>query len=148
MRAIINEIQIVVMFEMEEIIDHTENVEEGNEFYFESDQLALRNNSDYAAVLKALIILESQRKQALKDLDTLSLLEKQALENPIEFVKNISNLENLPTQLKIAEVFYKNTYFFVIFINLQHSFLFRFQMLISENMISPYLIFIQIINRK
>ncbi|KAF8765030.1 ZZ-type zinc finger-containing protein 3 [Argiope bruennichi] len=41
------------------------------EFCFESDQLALKCNNDYKNVLEAIVVLEAQRAQAVKDIEKL-----------------------------------------------------------------------------
>lgn len=80
--------------------------EEENEFYFESDHLALKGNKDYTAFLKTIVILEAQRTQAIKDLDKLTSVRSKALKNPISFVAQLQNsdLPELPGPQKIAEI--------------------------------------------
>ncbi len=55
-------------------------------FYFESDTLALRNNSDYSSMLKCLVLLEAQRVRACTDLETLIELKEAALKDPEAFL--------------------------------------------------------------
>lgn len=82
--------------------------EEPNEFYFESDHLALKGNKDYTSLLKTIVILEAQRVQALEDLDKLLSIRSKALKDPISFVAQIQNgeLPELPGSQKIAEIPY------------------------------------------
>lgn len=82
--------------------------EEPNEFYFESDHLALKGNKDYNTVLKTIVILEAQRAQAIEDLDKLLSIRSKALKDPISFVAQIQNgeLPELPGPQKIAEIPY------------------------------------------
>lgn len=55
-------------------------------FYFESDSLALKGNSDYSCVLKTLALLEAQRMKSIKDLENLIDTKEKALLEPIKFV--------------------------------------------------------------
>ncbi|KAL6261636.1 hypothetical protein P5V15_006724 [Pogonomyrmex californicus] len=82
--------------------------EEENEFYFESDHLALKGNKDYSAFLKTIVILEAQRIQAIKDLDKLMSVQDKALKDPISFVAQLQNgdLPELPGPQKIPEIPY------------------------------------------
>ncbi|XP_011697921.1 PREDICTED: ZZ-type zinc finger-containing protein 3 [Wasmannia auropunctata] len=82
--------------------------EEQNEFYFESDHLALKGNQDYSAFLKTIVILEAQRAQAIKDLDKLMSVRAEALKDPISFVAKLQNgdLPELPGPQKIPEIPY------------------------------------------
>jgi hypothetical protein len=58
-------------------------------FCFESDHLALRNNSDYHKLLKALGALERQKSQAIQDLEKLYAMEEKALRNPTAFIERL-----------------------------------------------------------
>lgn len=82
--------------------------EEENEFYFESDHLALKGNKDYSAFLKTIVILEAQRAQAVEDLDKLMSARARAIKDPISFVAQLQNgdLPELPGPQKIAEIPY------------------------------------------
>merc|ERR1712130_407555 len=51
------------------------------EFYFESDHLALKENKDYHALLRTLVILESQKIQSIQDIDKLLQVQSRAKEN-------------------------------------------------------------------
>lgn len=81
---------------------------EEDEFFFESDHLALKGNKDYSAFLKTIVILEAQRIQAIKDLDELKSARAKAIKNPISFVAQLQNgdLPELPGPQKIAEIPY------------------------------------------
>lgn len=80
---------------------------DADEFYFESDHLAFRGNTDYTSVLRTLAILQTQKIQAANDIEKLAKAEKAALENPEEFIKKLSRGEvnELPGPIAIAEVF-------------------------------------------
>lgn len=88
--------------------------EEGNndfepdneDFYFESDHLALRGNADYRAVLRAIVVLEAQRIEAGKHIDKIAAVQKQALSDPETFVKRLASGEklDLPGPLNITTV--------------------------------------------
>lgn len=84
------------------------STEEDNEFYFESDHLALKGNKDYSAFLKTIVVLEAQRVQAIEDLDKLMSVRTEALKDPISFVARLQNddLPELPGPQKIAEIPY------------------------------------------
>uniref|UniRef100_UPI00358DE62D ZZ-type zinc finger-containing protein 3 isoform X2 n=1 Tax=Myxine glutinosa TaxID=7769 RepID=UPI00358DE62D len=80
--------------EEEEEIEEEEE-EEPDVYYFESDHLALKHNKDYQRLLQAMVVLEAQRSQAVRDLDRLSQHQQQALANPIAFVEKLQNKEPL-----------------------------------------------------
>lgn len=65
------------------------------EFFFESDHLALRGNADYRAVLRAIVVLESQKIEAGKHIDMLAASKKAALDDPMAFVKRLSEGKKL-----------------------------------------------------
>lgn len=93
--------------EQENETEHSDEYETDNEdFYFESDHLALRGNADYRAVLRTIVILEAQRVEAAKDIDRLAEAEKDALDNPEEFIKKLGAGDglNLPGQINIQNV--------------------------------------------
>ena len=88
-------------------MDDIKNSEEDDDqFYFESDHLALRGNKDYTSLLKTIVILEAQRSQAIADLDKLMLYRSQAVKDPISFVAKLQNgdLPELPGPQSIAEI--------------------------------------------
>lgn len=89
--------------------DALKNLSIDNEpFYFETDTLALRNNSDYSCLLKTLILLEGQRIKACNDLEKLIDLKEEANNDPMNFVNNlnknnstITSTSNLPSRQKV-----------------------------------------------
>jgi hypothetical protein len=84
----------------------SEESDDDGTYCFESDHLALKGNKDYQKLLKALVMLEAQKKQAIKDLDTLMECQKVALRDPIKFVQNLQGgvSLNFPQPLKIAKM--------------------------------------------
>ncbi|KAL9988880.1 hypothetical protein ACROYT_G003372 [Oculina patagonica] len=75
-------------------------------FYFESDHLALKDNKHYHLLLQTLLVLESQRSQAVKDLDVLYEQQAKALQDPIGFVEKLQNKEHLdlPSRQKVVKL--------------------------------------------
>ncbi|XP_020630201.1 ZZ-type zinc finger-containing protein 3-like [Orbicella faveolata] len=75
-------------------------------FYFESDHLALKDNKHYHLLLQTLLVLESQRSQAVKDLDVLYQQQAKALQDPISFVEKLQNKEHLdlPSCQKVVKL--------------------------------------------
>ncbi|XP_076067520.1 ada2a-containing complex component 1 isoform X2 [Oratosquilla oratoria] len=69
--------------------------EECGEYFFESDPLALKGNHDYQQLIRALVVLESQRAQGVKDLERLQEAREEALKDPIQFVTALQNGQNL-----------------------------------------------------
>ena len=70
--------------------DNTEHSDEENEtYFFESDHLALKGNHDYQMILRMIALLESQRIQAVKDLEKLHECQTEALADPIKFVEKL-----------------------------------------------------------
>lgn len=47
-------------------MSENENLDGEDEFYFESDHLALKENKDYRALLKTIVMLQVQRTQAIQ----------------------------------------------------------------------------------
>ncbi|CAL1260948.1 unnamed protein product [Larinioides sclopetarius] len=76
------------------------------EFCFESDHLALKGNSDYKNLIEAIVVLEAQKAQAVKDIEKLAKLKKEALADPFEFLERIRRKEdmNFPVPQKIHPV--------------------------------------------
>lgn len=76
------------------------------EFFFESDHLALRGNADYRAVLRALVVLEAQKIEAGKHIDLIATAKKDALDDPSTLAKNLASGEvlNLPGPINIENV--------------------------------------------
>ena len=58
-------------------------------FYFESDHVALKDNDDYRRLVRAFVLLESQRTAALRDVDVLLKLQQQALRDPLDFAHQL-----------------------------------------------------------
>ena len=81
-----------------------------SEFYFETDHEALRGNPDYLAVLRTLAILEAQKIQAVKDLETLQDARTSAIKDPLTLISKLQNGDDLklPGKQKIAHVPYIN----------------------------------------
>ena len=74
-------------------------------YYFESDHVALKDNDDYRQVLRAFVLLQSQRTSALRDLDVLLELQQKALRDPLEFVNELKRGRvNMPRPCKMAEL--------------------------------------------
>lgn len=73
----------------------TEYDSEQQEFYFESDHLALRGNADYRSVLRTIVILEAQRIEAAKHIEKLAEEEYIALRDPEAFVQKLAKNESL-----------------------------------------------------
>lgn len=82
---------------------------EQDDFYFESDHVALRGNKDYSAVLRTIAILQAQMVQATKDIDKIGAAEAKALEDPESFIKQLANGEkiDIPGSINIIEVWIK-----------------------------------------
>ncbi|XP_060561473.1 ZZ-type zinc finger-containing protein 3-like [Ruditapes philippinarum] len=80
--------------------------EESETYYFESDHTALKGNHDYQMMLRAIATLESQRIQAVKDLDKLYECQKEALADPIQFVDKLQKRQDLrlPKPQNVAEL--------------------------------------------
>ncbi|XP_014369404.2 ZZ-type zinc finger-containing protein 3 [Papilio machaon] len=63
--------------------------ESDSEFAFETDHLALRGNQDYCELLKYIVKLEAIKVKALKDIEDISEAQKEALDNPLQFVEDL-----------------------------------------------------------
>ncbi|XP_034232129.1 ZZ-type zinc finger-containing protein 3 [Thrips palmi] len=83
-----------------------EEDDEPDEFFFESDHLALKGNKDYLSLLKTLAILQAQRSRALQDLDTIQSIKQKALDSPEGFIAILEEGGDLgvPTRQILAEV--------------------------------------------
>ena len=90
------------------VIDETDDNQrdESNVYFFESDHLALKGNRDYQNILKTIVVLEAQRMKALQDLDKLLECQKEALKDPIEYVRKLQNGEDvgIPPPQNIANL--------------------------------------------
>lgn len=94
--------------------------DENDEFFFESDHLALRGNADYRAVLRTIVILEAQRMEATKHIDRIAEAQKEALKDPEEFLKKLKSGESLdlPNRINIQDVrFWSTTLYFLLSTN-------------------------------
>ncbi|KAI8149730.1 hypothetical protein BJV82DRAFT_663012 [Fennellomyces sp. T-0311] len=72
-----------------------------------TQQDPMSQNEDYQSTLSALNLLRHQLKRATKDVETLTTLKKQALENPYEFVADLKDKKSrrrVPKLQKIATV--------------------------------------------
>lgn len=80
--------------------------EDNEEFFFESDHLALRGNADYRSVLRTIVVLEAQRIEATKHIDLITEAERIALNDPEAFVHKLRSGENLnlPGRINIQNV--------------------------------------------
>lgn len=80
--------------------------EDHEEFYFESDHLALRGNADYRSVLRTIVVLEAQRIEATKHIDLLTQAERIALNDPDAFLQRLTSGEdlNFPGRINIQNV--------------------------------------------
>ncbi|OCT84764.1 ZZ-type zinc finger-containing protein 3 [Xenopus laevis] len=66
-----------------------EDEEDPDVYYFESDHVALKHNTDYQRLLQTISVLEAQRTQAVQDMEMLGQYQRQALVNPIGFVEKL-----------------------------------------------------------
>lgn len=74
-----------------DIAEPEENQETDEEFAFETDHLALRGNKDYCELLKYIVKLESQKIQALKDIEYLAEAQNNALQDPLSFIQDLKS---------------------------------------------------------
>lgn len=72
-----------------------EDYDDIGEHFFESDHLALRGNTDYRNVLKTLAVLEAQRVQVIRDIETLMEVREKALADPVRFVERLQKKEDV-----------------------------------------------------
>lgn len=82
------------------------NLDSFGEYCFETDQLALKGNADYQALLRTLVVLEGQRMIAIQNMEKLIPLKKEALESPLEFIEKLQRGEHMdfPAPQIISEV--------------------------------------------
>lgn len=95
------------MSNYEENCDQNKEKEENDdEFYFESDHLALRGNADYRSVLRTIVILEAQKIEAAKHIDQIAETQRNALNDPEIFIKKLASGQsiNLPKSIDIQNV--------------------------------------------
>lgn len=83
-----------------------EDLDDIGEFFFESDHLALRGNSDYRNMLKTLAVLEAQRVQVIQDIEKLIEVREEALADPIRFVERLQKKEDvgIPIRQLVAPI--------------------------------------------
>lgn len=83
-----------------------ETSDDDEEYFFESDHLALRGNSDYRAVLRTIVILETQRIEAAKHIDRIAEVHNMALSDPERFVQRLASKEplHLPGPINVQSV--------------------------------------------
>ena len=110
-------IVLLVLFTMacseEEAVDSEDrrwaekDLDSFGEYCFETDQLALKGNADYQALLKTLVILQGQRMIAVNNMEKLLSLKNEAVKQPLDFVEKLQRGEKLdfPEPQTIAEVF-------------------------------------------
>nr|CAD7576953.1 unnamed protein product [Timema californicum] len=86
--------------------ENSEDEDSSDEFYFESDHLALKGNKDYLNLLKTVAILEAQRAKAVQAVDELLAAQEVALQDPLKFLESLQKNEHLsvPGPQVIAEV--------------------------------------------
>ncbi|CAM9665297.1 unnamed protein product [Lampetra planeri] len=93
--------------EVEEPEEEQEEEEEDPDvYYFESDHVALKHNKDYQRLLQTIVVLEAQRAQAIRDVDSMTAQQRAALADPITFVQQIQNKEplGLPTPQRVVQL--------------------------------------------
>ncbi|CAO3644714.1 unnamed protein product [Cunninghamella echinulata] len=70
--------------------------EESQDNKNDNDQLTnLESNEDYKTVLKALDVLRHQLNRATKDIETLTQLKREAIEDPFTFVEDLKSTKKL-----------------------------------------------------
>ncbi|KAG8228139.1 hypothetical protein J437_LFUL002794 [Ladona fulva] len=79
----------------EKNLDSNNDDDDPGVLYFESDQLALKGNKDYHEILRVIVILEAQREYAVKAIEKLIELRKEAEENPEAIVARLAAGESL-----------------------------------------------------
>ena len=83
------------------------DADQNDVFYFESDHTSLKGNLDYQNLLKTVTLLESQRTKAINDLDKLIAIEKEALNDPVNFRAENYNWKthvDIPPRLNVPAV--------------------------------------------
>uniref|UniRef100_A0A3P9KAK5 ZZ-type zinc finger-containing protein 3 n=1 Tax=Oryzias latipes TaxID=8090 RepID=A0A3P9KAK5_ORYLA len=86
--------------------EEEEEEEEPDVYYFESDHVALKHNKDYQRLLQTIGVLEAQRTQAIRDLETLAHQQSEALVDPISFVEKLQKQVNmdLPCPQRVVQL--------------------------------------------
>lgn len=83
-----------------------ESGDEIEDFFFESDHLALRGNEDYRSVMRAIVILEAQRIEATKHIDRIAEAQRDALRDPDALLQKLRTGQSLelPNRIDIHHV--------------------------------------------
>ncbi|XP_076347629.1 ada2a-containing complex component 1 isoform X2 [Tachypleus tridentatus] len=83
-----------------------ESYDDIGEFFFESDHLALKGNSDYHNMLKTIVMLEAQKVQAIQDIEKLMALREQAVKTPIQLVEKLQRREclQIPERQRVVQL--------------------------------------------
>ena len=68
--------------------------------------MALKENKDYHALLRALVLLETQKIQSIQDIDKLLGARSEAKKDPLNFLEKLKKGEDLglPEAIQVAEV--------------------------------------------
>ena len=76
------------------------------EFSYETDHEALRGNKDYLAAMRTLAVLQAQKIQAVKDLETLIEAKNEALKDPLQMIEKLQRGEDLklPGKQHVAQL--------------------------------------------
>lgn len=95
--------------------DDDEYYSDNEDFYFESDHLALRGNEDYRIALRTIVILEAQRIEVGKHIERIGEVKRIALRDPDEFLRKLTSGEGLdvPGPINIQKVKRLQDLFFV-----------------------------------
>ena len=93
------------LFSCEYIEEQSEVKEIPDQYYFESDHEAIRNNPDYLALMKTYAILQAKKIKAVKDVEDLLSARNMALKDPRKFlIKFQEEFQKLPSAQRIPEV--------------------------------------------
>lgn len=86
--------------------DDSGDSSDNEDFYFESDHLALRGNEDYRIALRTIVILEAQRIEVGMHIEKIGEVKRIALRDPDEFLRKLTSGEGLdvPGPIKIQKV--------------------------------------------
>lgn len=73
-------------------------------YYFETDHVALKENADYHNLLHTIALLEAQRQQAARDIESLYQAQDEAIADPLRFVEKLQQGKDLcfPRAQKVA----------------------------------------------
>lgn len=86
--------------------DDSGDSSDNEDFYFESDHLALRGNEDYRIALRTIVILEAQRIEVGMHIEKIGEVKRIALRDPDGFLRKLTSGEGLdvPGPIKIQKV--------------------------------------------